>query len=170
MKNILITLVALLLASPAFAGSAQTFEYGPQNDIMLMRSQNTTIGTTAFCVDFIEDVTGSIAGEACGNDDVNEIVWPQNAQVHYVVVRQTIASDASDVCDVELEVGGTEVAAASVAMAATALSRTKTALEYNLHDGDAVGISFNTGTSCMTGTTPEVIVELWGYWVDDSSF
>ena len=174
LRNLLATLCLLVFASPAFgAGGATTFIYGPAPDELLLRSQITSIATTAFCIAFNEDVTASVVGTACEDIDENEWVVTQNAQLTRIVVQTIVVGDASDVCDFELEVAGTEVATFNHSTDPTAKpvqTLTAYAVPYNLADGDQVGLSVNTGTSCMTTATPSFQVEFWGRYVPPDAF
>jgi hypothetical protein len=170
-RNTLVAIATLcLLATSAYAGQATTSNYGPAYETLLLRSQITTLDAAGECVNLYNDTTANVLSVTCEDADINEWVVPQNAQVRSIVLIQTIGSTAADVCDIELEVSGTEVKAISVAMSDTAQTRTKTAFKYDLADGDHVGVSLNTGTSCVAGTPPQVILELWGVWVADASF
>jgi hypothetical protein len=175
MRYLLTFLATLLLAGPVLAQTgATTFEFAPINEELLIRSQPTSIPTTAFCIDFDGNEKADHVGTACEDIDENEWVVTQNAQLKTIKVIQIVSGDANDVCDFELEVAGTEVATFnhSTGVADTPLSSvTSYAVPYNLADGAQVGVSVNTGTSCMTGTTTvEFVVELWGTYVPDNAF
>jgi hypothetical protein len=160
-RNILATLALLcLFATPAMAGEVTTFEFGPARDTLLLRSQTTTIGTSGFCVDLLEDITASIAGEACDATGSNEVIWPKNAQVRNIVVRYIVTGDTSDICDFVVEVAGTAIgtAVAFPTQAAGAVSTKE--YKINLADDDLVGIMVADGTSCASSA--EYVVELWG--------
>jgi hypothetical protein len=173
-KNILTFVATLCLATSAWAaGGATTFVFGGAEDELLYRSQVTSVATTAYCINFDQDVTADITATACEDVDENEITITQNVQLKRVVVTTLVVGDASDVCDFELEVAGVEVATFNHSTDPTAKpvqTVTSYALPYNFADGDQVGLSVNTGTSCMTTATPVFKVELWGRYVPSDAF
>jgi len=168
-KNILITLAIVGLTGPALAGGVTTFDFGPDANQLLLRSQTTTIGTAGFCMDLLEDITASIAGEACDATGSNEVIWPQNAQVEEIKIRHIVTGTASDACLFEVEVAGTSLLAGAItATDAAAGSVTTNAYKVNIADGDLVGLLVKESTSCASSA--EYIVELWGRWVSDDAF
>jgi hypothetical protein len=170
LKTLLGALCAtLLFASPALAVGETTFKFGATGEDVLLRSQTTTIPTSGFCMDLLEDLTASIAGEACDVTGSNEVIWPQNAQVTELVVRHIVTGDASDVCTFGIEVAGVvQGTAVSVATDAAAGAVTSSVYEINLADGALVGIAVTDGTSCASSA--EYVVELRGRWVADGAF
>jgi hypothetical protein len=119
-------------------------------------------------MDLLEDITASIAGEACDATGSNEVIWPKNAQVTNIVVRTIVTGDASDICNIAVEVAGTvqgTAVAFPVAAAETAVTKP---YAINLKDGDLVGIMLADGTSC--DSSAEYVIELWGRWVADDAF
>jgi hypothetical protein len=158
-----------LIATPAFGVGETTFKFGPSSETLLLRSQTTTIGEAGFCMDLLEDLTASIAGEACDITGSNEVIWPHNAQVTKLVVRHIVTATASDVCAFGVEVAGTlQGTAAVVATDAAAGAVTTTAYKINLADGALVGLVVGESTSCAS--SGEYVVELWGRWVAADSF
>jgi hypothetical protein len=170
LKNTLLVLAALcLFATPAMAVGETTFNFGATGESLLLRSQTTTIGTAGFCMDLLEDVTVSIAGEACDATGLNEVIWPRNAQVTELVVRHIVTGTASDVCAFGIEVAGTlQGTAAVVATDAAAGSVTTTSYKVDLADGALVGIVVGESTSCASAA--EYVVEIWGRWVAADAF
>lgn len=169
LRNLLATLCLLVFATPAFGGAVTSFEFGPVSDTLLLRSQTTTIGTAGFCMDLLEDITASIAGEACDQTGSNEVIWPRNAQVTSLVVRHIVTGTASDACLFGVEVAGTVVLAGAItATDAAAGSVTTNEYKIDLADGDLVGIVVAESTSCASSA--EYIVELWGRWVPADAF
>jgi hypothetical protein len=173
MKRILVILAALaLLASPALgAGGATTFQYGEIRSELLVRSQLTEIDTAGHCMSFYQDVTADVTSEACDDDDINEIVWPQNAWVEELKVVILVNGDASTSCKFTLEVGGVAKVANTTSVDQTLSTVEAFAINYNLADGDLVGIMVTDGVTCGGGTAePNFIVELWGTWLADDAF
>jgi hypothetical protein len=171
----LVALIAtcLLTTSAWAAGGATTYQFGQSEDQMLLRSQITSIATNAYCIALNQDVTADITGTACEDVDENEWTVTQNVQLTRIVVITMVVGDASDVCDFELEVAGTEVKTFNHSTDPTAKpvqTVTSYALPYNFADGDQVGLSVNTGTSCMTTATPVFQVEFWGRYVPSDAF
>lgn len=165
-KSFFITLGAILLfALPASSAGVTTYNYGPSINTLLLRSQTTTIGTAGFCMDLLEDITASIAGEACDVTGSNEVIWPRNAQVEEIVIRHIVTGTASDACLFEVEESGTVVLAGEItATDAAAGSVTTHPYKIDIADGDLIGLVVSESTSCASSA--EYVVELWGRWVD----
>ena len=169
LKNLFVFCLTLLFATSALAaGGATTFVYPPANSVILLKSQPTTIGTAAFCMDIYEDITASKAGEACSVQGVNEWVVPQNAQVEFFTMEFIVTGDVNDICAFDLEIGATLVGQA-VAVPTQAADTTFTGVyKYNLADGNVVGLALGNGTSC--DSSGEYVITLWGRWVDAGAF
>jgi hypothetical protein len=172
MKLLLTTLAALaFLAGPAFAGASTAFDFGPEKTVLLARSMITEIDTAGHCMSFYQDTTADVTSEACDADLINEIVWPQNAQVKELKVTNLIIGDLLWTCKFTLEVGGSAKVAVTTAVNQTISTVAAFPFKYNLADGDLVGIMVTDGVTCGGGTAePNYIVELWGNWVADDSF
>lgn len=169
LKHLAATLAAFsLLVGPALGAGVTTYTHGPAGDVLLLRTQTTTIGTSGFCMDLFEDITASVAGEACDILGSNEVIWPQNAQVRWIVVSYIVTGDASDICDFVVESSGTVVGTAVAFPTQLGDTTAKKAYNINIADGDLIGIMVADGTSCASSA--EYIVELWGSWVSDGAF
>jgi hypothetical protein len=173
MKRILLTIVALaFLASPALgAGGATTFQFGEADKQLLYRSQITELDTAGHCISFYEDEQTDVTSEACDAELINEITWPQNAELIELKVVNLIVGDTGYSCKFTLEIGGVAKANATTSVTQLVSTVQTLAMPYNLADGDLVGIMLTDGVTCGGGTAePNYIVELWGRYVDDDAF
>jgi len=172
LKNTLLVLAALcLFATPALAASGTTtFTYGPDANVLLLKTQVTDLDASGDCMSLTQDTTADITSQVCDIDLVNEIVWPKNAQVREIRVTTLVAGDAADNCEFNIEVAGTSIVAIENTL--TTLVSTVETLEVavNIADGALVGIMVEDGEGCADGTSPHLQVELWGSWVADGAF
>jgi hypothetical protein len=169
-KYILTFLAVMGFALSASASSTTVFDFGEAEYQLLMTTQLMTITTAEHCMSFYQDVTASTVSQVCDVDLVNEVVWPQNAQLRELRVTPKVAGDATYACEFTIEIGG--VAQQAVTTTATATLNTVEVLEFNVNlaDGELVGIMVGQGTVCGSGTDPQYIVEMWGRWVGDDAF
>jgi hypothetical protein len=171
MKRLLLTIAVLaFMAGPALGGGSTVFDFGEAGKELLLRTQVTTITAEEQCMNLTQDTTANIANAACDSDLVNEMIWPQNAQVSEIKIVNLTVGDSTYACEFTLEVGGS----AKVAVTTTANQLVSTVqtlpFKYNLADGDLVGIMVGMGTVCGDGTDPVYLVELWGKFVADDAF
>jgi hypothetical protein len=170
-KNILAFVAVLCFAFSAMAaGGTTTFEFGADQNTLLLRTQITDLDASGDCMSIYQDTTADVTSQVCDIDLVNEVVWTQNAQVREIHVAVVTAGDAGDYCEFNIEVAGTSLVAVtnSVLQALGTVEIFQVAV--NLADGDLVGIMVEDGDGCADGTSPFFIVELWGSFVADDSF